>query len=141
MRPVKVENQSVNVSSGQVGLTKAQASVRMHALQIVGKPDKEGRAVYNVIAPINFKVGEVFGFSGDLSKGGQLRDREAEELGKLEAADRAVAQIRAEYEAKLEAARQATAKAVEDALAAERVQHAAAVDKAVAEALAKAAGK
>lgn len=138
MKQVKVEGQPVNVNSGQVGLTKAQAAARAHALQIVGKPDRDGNAVYNVLAPINFKVGEEFGFSGELSKGGNLRDRDAEELGKLEAADRAIAQVRAEYEGKLEAAKQATAKAVEDALTAERATHAAAIEKAVAEAVAKA---
>lgn len=162
MKTTKVEGQAATVNSGQVSLTKAQASVRMHGLKAVGKTnrdgnpnfDKDGRAVFDVTAPIQFKIGEEFGFSGDLNKAGQMRDRDAEEIAKLEAVDRAVAECRAalqgEYEARLAASKaaadkametlaaehaDATAKAVESAVAAERAGFAEATAKAVEQAL------
>lgn len=98
MKTVKVEAAPATVNSGQVGLSKAQAATRMHALRMVGKADKDGNAVYDVTGPISFKVGESFGFSGDLSKTGQLRDPEAEAIARLDAEEKAVAKVRAEYE-------------------------------------------
>jgi len=126
MKAVTVAGQPVTVNSGQVGLTKEQAAARSHALKLVGKLGKDCVGVFEVTAPIQFKIGETFGFSGEVGKSGQMRDRDAEELAKLEAVDRAVTEVRAECEARLQA--QAAA-------------HAAAIEKAVTEALASAAQK
>ncbi len=100
MNVVKVEDQAVTVNSGQVKLTKAQAAVRGHAIRQIGKADKDGGAVYDVISPLCFKVGESFGFSGEANKAGQLRDPEAEALAKMETEDRIRAEVRAEMEAR-----------------------------------------
>ena len=91
---------SLSVNSGQVKLSALQAKPRAHALRLVGKIAKDGSAVYDVIASINFKAGETFEFSGEANKAGELRDREAEALAKLETEDRIRAEVRAELEAK-----------------------------------------
>jgi len=96
MNKVKVEGRAMTVHSGQVKLTGDQAKTRLHAIALVGKPDKDGGGVYDVVSTLTFKSGEVFGYSGEVSKAGELRDHEAEALSKLEFEDRVRAEVRAE---------------------------------------------
>lgn len=100
-----------SVGSGIVGLTAEQARARAHNLKAV-KVGKDGAGEYEVRNMIQFKRGESFGYSGEVGKNGQLTDRDAEELRRMEQAEtveKAVAaarsaalkQAREEYEAKL----------------------------------------
>jgi len=102
MKKVTAVDGHLSVNSGQVGLTKAQAASRMHAITLVGKLNRDGYGVYEVTGPLQFKKGESFEFSGETGKGGALRDPEAEALAKLEAEDRIRAEVRAELQAKHE---------------------------------------
>lgn len=113
MKTITVNGSPVGVSSGQVRLSRAQYAARAHALRFAGKPDKDGRiafdkddrAVFEVLAPLQFKSGEAFGFTGEVSKAGQLRDRAAEERSKLDAVEAAVtaavAAVRAECDERI----------------------------------------
>lgn len=61
MREITVEGAPLNVNAGRVKLTKDQARRRAHLLAAVD--GKEGE--FDVVRPIQFKVGETFGFEGD----------------------------------------------------------------------------
>lgn len=61
MREITVKGAPLNVNAGRVKLTKDQARRRAHLLAAVD--GKEGE--FDVVRPIQFKVGETFGFEGD----------------------------------------------------------------------------
>lgn len=75
-----------------LGLTDAQAAPRMHALAPV--PDR--KAWYTTTAPVQFKVGEVFIFDGDLPKhlahGVESADAEKRKAGAGKSKPKATAQ-------------------------------------------------
>jgi hypothetical protein len=52
----------LELGHGVIGLSDAQAKLRQHALKKVGK----GR--FEILAPVQFKAGEVLEFDGDLPK-------------------------------------------------------------------------
>lgn len=89
----------LTVGSGIVGLSAEQAKTRSHNLKAI-KVDKKGAGEYEVVNPIQFKRGETFAYSGEMSKTGDLRDPEAEALAKMELEDRIRAEVRAEEQAK-----------------------------------------
>lgn len=95
-----VAQQVVTVGSGVVALTEAQAKPRAHNLELL-KKGKE-RSEYNVRAPIQFKAGEEFLYSGEIDKSGRLHDPDAEALAKLEAEDRVRAEVRALLQAEFD---------------------------------------
>lgn len=57
-----IATKPVTLNSGVVRLTKEQASGRMHKLESLGKD------CYRIIGANQFKVGEEFGYEGDLPK-------------------------------------------------------------------------
>lgn len=67
MNLVKVVNGPFRVFTGRVELTEAQAKERGHLLRESG-----AKGVYEVVKPIEFKVGEVFGYDGTLPKNGNV---------------------------------------------------------------------
>lgn len=105
MKKIKVENRLLTVNSGQVQLTAEQARVRGHALKAV-EVKKDGSGVYDVTAPLHFKQGETLGFSGDVGKNGDAFDPEAEEIARMDAAEKAEKERRAAVEKAIEQARQ-----------------------------------
>ena len=54
--------QPVTIQTGLVQLSKDQAKGRIHNLKFIESD------VYQLINPINFKAGEVFGFDGQIPK-------------------------------------------------------------------------
>jgi len=56
----------VTIHGGRVLLNEDQAKRRAHAIQPKKKNQKKG--VYKVIAPIQFKIGEEFGYDGEIPK-------------------------------------------------------------------------
>lgn len=55
----------VSIHAGLLGLTDEQAAVRAQKVEAV--PRRKG--VYSIkVAPVHFKVGEVFGYDGDVVK-------------------------------------------------------------------------
>ena len=55
----------VNLQFGRVKLTAEQAAPRMHCLS--GKKNQKS-GVFEIVKPIQFKVGESFGYDGDIPK-------------------------------------------------------------------------
>lgn len=105
MKTIKVETRLLTVNSGQVKLTAEQARTRRHALHGVDVK-KDGGGIFDVIAPLHFKQGETLGFSGDVGKNGIAFDPEAEEIARLDAADKAEKERKAAVEKAIEQARQ-----------------------------------
>lgn len=120
MNKIKVAEAPLVIHSGQVRLRAEQARTRAAALRLVGAVDKAGTGVYEVVAPVQFKVGELLEFSGELGKTGAVRDPDAEALARLEAEDRVRAAVRAEFAAKLAAQRDEFERTVADINAAHR---------------------
>lgn len=62
----------VTLHSGKVKLTADQARRRMHCLKGSKAGQKSG--IFTILSPIQFKVGEEFGYDGDMPKAmiGQL---------------------------------------------------------------------
>lgn len=104
MKKIKVEGRLLTVNSGQVQLNAEQARVRGHALKAV-EVKKDGSGVYDVIAPLHFKQGEALGFSGDVGKNGVAFDAEAEEIARMDAAEKADKEHKAALEKVVEQAR------------------------------------
>lgn len=70
MRIFKTTGGGVNLAAGNlVRLTKAQAMYRLHNLQLVDGPAVDDRSTYEIINPLNFKVGEVFWYNGEVNRG------------------------------------------------------------------------
>jgi len=90
----------VTVGSGVVALTEAQARPRAHNLELLKKG--KDRSEYSVRAPIQFKAGEEFLYSGEVDKLGRLHDPDAEALAKLEFEDLIRAKTRAALESEFE---------------------------------------
>lgn len=63
MKQYRVVGKLARISTGNVELTPEQASDRMHNLK------KLGGDVYEVLKPIEFKAGQVFGYDGTPGKG------------------------------------------------------------------------
>lgn len=125
MRYVTVEEVSVNVNAGRVGLLQEQAVTRLHALSIIGKPDAKDKrfsanGVYEVVHPLTFKRGEKFGFSGEAGRDGELSDPEAERRAAVAAAksvdERAMVLARQRIEESLERERERARVEVADAV-------------------------
>ncbi len=74
----KVASKPISVPSGQVKLSKQQADARKENLKRVeGEED-----VYEIVNPLSFKQGEVFGYSEEISKGQeQFLEKTDEEVG------------------------------------------------------------
>lgn len=120
MKKIKIEGRLLTVNSGQVQLTAEQARVRRHALKVV-EVKKDGGGVFDVIAPLHFKQGETLGFSGDVGKNGIAFDPEAEEIARINAAEKAEKESRTAREKAAEQVRNEL-----EAHFAERVEKAAA---------------
>ena len=58
----EVTGRVARFSAGVVSLSHAQASSRIHNLKDLGKGE------YEIVNPIEFKNGELFGYSGDVPK-------------------------------------------------------------------------
>lgn len=54
-------------AGGRVELTASQAASRKHSLRRV-RADKAGAGTYEILAPVQFKAGERFGYDADLPK-------------------------------------------------------------------------
>lgn len=106
MKKIKAAGVPLTVNSGQVQLNADQARRRKPFIKPV-KVSKDGAGVYDVMIPIMFKVGEEFGFDGDVGKNGVLADPEAERLAALAAEEAAVAKATAKLAADHQAALQA----------------------------------
>ncbi len=115
MRAVTVEAVSYTVSSGIIGITGAQAKTRLHNLKPVKVDAKTGDGEYEVLRPVQFKLGEKFGFSGQVGKDGRLRDPEAEQISRMESEDQIRAELRAEYAEKVKGIEAQLAAKVEQA--------------------------
>lgn len=92
-----------------VGLSHAQAAPRAHALKPIELNDKTKMGVYQVTAPIQFKVGETIYTDADLNKS-LVSALEPEETTRQKAADRK----RSDAEGKELAALRAKAKQWDD---------------------------
>ncbi len=64
MKKVQVIGFVALIGAGKLKLTPAQAEPRLTAGQIA-PTEKEG--VFDIVAPVQFKRGEVFGYDGDFS--------------------------------------------------------------------------
>lgn len=115
MRAVTVEATVYTVSSGNIGITGAQAKTRLHNLKPVRVDKKSGDGEYEVLRPVQFKRGEKFGFSGQVGKDGRLHDPEAEELARMESEEQIRAALRAEYAEKVKGIEAQLAAKVEQA--------------------------
>ena len=64
MQVLKVIGRKVQImpGAGVIALTKQQAGARLHALTPRGKDE------YSIRQPVEFKCGEVFGFTGEINK-------------------------------------------------------------------------
>ncbi len=62
MKNYKVTGRVARFSAGVVKLSDAQANSRQHNLKSLGKGE------YEIVNPIEFKNGELFGYSGDVPK-------------------------------------------------------------------------
>lgn len=103
MEKITADAGTLNVNSGTIGLTAAQAKPRMHLLQAVEVDKRSGNGVYRILGPIQFKQGETFYYDGQLNKAGVLSDPAAEREAKHAAAANAVATARAQLEPELRA--------------------------------------
>lgn len=63
MQKIKITSSAVNLNAGIVELTRNQAQAREHALRHLEKD------VYEIVKPIQFKAGEILGYSGEILKG------------------------------------------------------------------------
>lgn len=98
----------LELSHGVVGLTAEQADLRKHALK------KKGKGRYEIIAPVQFKAGEVLEFDQELPK--KLATLVEPELSaKQKKETEAKAKEAAEAEAKAKAEAEAQAKADQEA--------------------------
>jgi len=69
MRIFKTTGGGVNLAAGNlVRLTEAQVMHRLHNLRLVDGPDVDDRSTYEIINPLNFKVGEVFWYNGEVNR-------------------------------------------------------------------------
>lgn len=69
MRIFKTTGGGVNLAAGNlVRLTEAQAMYRLHNLRLVDGPAVDDRSTYEIINPLNFKVGEVFWYNGEVNR-------------------------------------------------------------------------
>ncbi len=122
------------LNGGIVRLSKAQADVRKHALQPVkgAKVGKDGEASFEIIKPVQFKIGETFGFEGNLPK--QLavlaEDAESAAAKAKAAAEKAEAEAAKAAKGQKAAALGAEIKAKREQLAALDKQYAAETDAA-----------
>lgn len=119
MKTIVAKEGPLAVHSGQVTLTAEQAASRRHALKAVEVNPKTGAGVYEVLQTIQFKRGERFGYDGEVGKNGELRDREAEEIARLEAAKRDAEKVAelvkaAEKKGREEGAAEARAKLIDE---------------------------
>ena len=87
LRKVTVEAAFYTVNSGIVGLSGAQAKVRLHNLKALQVDKKTGGGEFEVVNPIMFKHGEEFGYSGTINRAGVLTDPEVERQAKAARAD------------------------------------------------------
>jgi hypothetical protein len=71
LRNVIVKAPFYSVGAGIVGLSAAQAKTRAHNLKPV-KTGNDGAGEYEIVNPIQFKRGEVFGFGGERDKFGAI---------------------------------------------------------------------
>lgn len=95
---------SARLSSGVLELTKEQAAPRLHNLK------SQGKGLFEVVNPVEFKRGEVIGYDGDLPKA--LGDKlEVEEKAASKKRAAAEAKAKAEAEAKDQEEAEARAKA------------------------------
>ena len=62
MKNYEVTGRVAGIASGVVKLSDEQAASRIHNLKDLGKGE------YEIVNPIEFKNGELFGYSGDLPK-------------------------------------------------------------------------
>ncbi|MFA6121916.1 MAG: hypothetical protein WCT35_04885 [Sideroxydans sp.] len=99
----KVTAVSARLHAGVLVLTKEQARPRRHNLKEVGK----GR--YEIVNPVEFKLGEEFGYEGELPKALALNLTSAADAEKA-------AKKAAEAEAKAKAKAEADAKKLRDKL-------------------------
>jgi ABC-type phosphate transport system auxiliary subunit len=86
LKKVTVEAAFYSVGSGIVALTAEQAKARLHNLKPV-KVERNGAGEYEVVNQLQFKKGESFGYSGVVGKNGQLSDKDAEDLRRMEQAE------------------------------------------------------
>lgn len=63
MQTIKIMAKAVSLASGVVELTRSQAQTREHALRHLEAD------LYEIVLPIQFKAGEVLGYSGEIAKG------------------------------------------------------------------------
>lgn len=102
MEQITVDRPFVAVHSGVVELDAQQAATRRHALSAI-EVRKDGSGFYQVRQTIQFKRGERFGYDGEVSKSGDLRDAEAERIAIAEAAKKSAEAAAAETERKVRA--------------------------------------
>ena len=106
MNKYEITERSARFATGKLELTDVQAKPRMHNL----KPVKGEVGVYEVVEPVEFKVGEIVGFDGEPPKSlitvtiPLTKEQEAELIEKQKAeakrlADEAEAKRLAEEEA------------------------------------------
>jgi len=93
----EIVNQAARIPAGVLVLTKHQAVPRAHNLKALGK-DR-----YEVVNPVEFKIGETIGYEGDLPKGmaNELLSEKAKAEREKAAADtgQTVADLKKELEA------------------------------------------
>lgn len=76
MNRYKIESQAISLHSGVIELTRSQAEPRLGNLEgnelakahAKGSPKSDVRARYTIVGMVQFKVGEVIGFEGELPK-------------------------------------------------------------------------
>jgi len=64
MNKYEITERSARFLSGKLELTEAQAKPRAHSLKRV----KGEAGIYEIIEPVEFKVGEIIGFDGEPAK-------------------------------------------------------------------------
>lgn len=131
MKQYEVTARTITLNAGRVKLTDAQARDRAHNLRHIGG------GAYEILRPINFKMGEKLGFDGDVRKdmaselmtpeqAAAAREAaaraEAEAKAKAAAATRGKADAKAKKEADAKAAAEAEAKARAEAEAAAKAE-------------------
>lgn len=94
MTKIEVVNKPLRLGEGVVSLTDEQAADRMHNLK------KAGKGRYEILRPVEFKVGETLGYEGEVPK--FLRD-DLEPFASNRAKEEAAGKAKAEADAKKKA--------------------------------------
>jgi len=141
MKTITVQDASLNVNSGRVSLSGAQWKARAMNLKAVEADAKTGAGIYEVMNPIQFKKGETFGFDGETTKAGDLRDLDAERARLEKAAKESHEKLRAELERQFVGKLEEAAQRAEAELLAKLKPETAELVRAELEAAAEAAAK